>query len=869
LSGVPPQIAESLPRAGAVHAVIARLGPGAGLGRASSSAAGEDSVCVHCGLPAPSGRRFCCLGCAAAFETIQTLGLGRYYRQRVLDPALRPPRPDITPRLDLARHVATRADGTHELALAIDGLQCGACVWLIESVLAQEAAVQTGRVNMTTRRLRLVWRGAAEDAERLVGRIEALGYRLVPFDTAALATSSDQTGRALLCALAVAGFAAGNVMLISIGIWAGEGAGWLHDMGPATRDLLHWVSALIALPAIAYAGRPFFISAITALRHGRTNMDVPISLGVVLVTGMSLAQTIAGGEYTYFDSAAALLFFLLIGRVLDHRARGQARATAEQLLTLRGTDVSVLAPDGSVMQRAQHTVVPGDRILVGLGERIGADGTVEHGASSLDASLVTGESLPVAAASGTAVFAGTLNLGAPLTVRATACGDGTLLADCVRLIEAAESRRFRYVVLADRVARRYAPAVHLTALATFAWWFFVAGAGAEQALLTASAVLIVTCPCAVALAVPAVQVIATSRLLRAGVLLKSATALERLTAVDTVVFDKTGTLTRPTLGLAHDADPQALAIAASLAVHSRHPLARALLDAAGPVAPAEGVTEHAGQGLSAGGVRLGSRRFCEAAERSRIGMIGGIGMIGMITVPPPLVGGGQGEGGLLSPASPTSPAPPTSSISSSTSSIASAASPELWLTRPDQPLVRFAFVETLRPDAVAIIGALQSRGLTVRIISGDHPGSVANIAAALGVADWQAECTPPRKVAAIEALRASGRTVLMVGDGLNDGPSLAAANVSASPATAADISQTVADAVFQGDGLQPIALLLSTARRARAVMRGNLTLALGYNALMVPLAVAGFVTPWLAAAAMSSSSLLVMANSLRLRGDRA
>jgi P-type Cu2+ transporter len=579
-----------------------------------TGAAGEVSNCLHCGLGCAAGRRFCCAGCAAAFETIQGLGLGQYYRQRLLDPALRAPRPEVTERPALARYIVARDDGGYELTLAIDGLQCGACVWLIESVLGREAAVEVGRVNMTTRRLRLVWRGAAEDAERLVALIEQLGYRLAPFDSAMLGAAQERSGRALLRALAVAGFAAGNVMLISIGIWAGDRAGLLDDMGPATRSLLHWVSALIALPAIAYAGMPFFASAAAALRHARTNMDVPVSVGVLLVTGLSLAQTMAGGEHTYFDSAVTLLFFLLIGRLLDHRARGQARATAEQLLTLRTADVGVLGADGSVTRRAQHSVVPGELVLAGMGERIGIDGVVVGGTSLLDASLVTGESLPVAAGAGTLVFAGTLNLGAPLTLRVTAAGEATLLADCVRLIEAAEARRGRFVVLADRVARRYAPAVHGTALATFAWWFFVAGAGVTQALLTASAVLIVTCPCALALAVPAVQVIATSRLFRAGVLLKSATALERLAAVDTVVFDKTGTLTEPLLGVSSGVDREALLVAAPLAANSRHPLARALVAAAGSVAPTEGVTEHAGAGLCAGDVRLGSRAFCGVTE---------------------------------------------------------------------------------------------------------------------------------------------------------------------------------------------------------------------------------------------------------------
>jgi Cu2+-exporting ATPase len=780
-----------------------------------SAPAPTPSTCLHCNLPTARGRRFCCPGCAAAYETIQTLGLGRYYAQRILDPTLRALRPEPAERRDLSRFTATHSDGTHELILAIDGLQCGACVWLIESVLAGQPGLLAGRVNMTTRRLRLVWRGAADRAVSLVDTIESLGYRLVPFDAASLAAASDSTDRALIRALAVAGFAAGNVMLLSIGIWAGEVGGLLHDMGPATRDLLHWFSALIAMPAIAYAGMPFFKSAAAALRQLRTNMDVPISLGVILVTGMSLVQTTQGGAHTYFDSAITLLFFLLIGRVLDHRARGQARATAEQLLTLRTSDVAVMRSDGSTERRRQHVIVPGDEILVGLGERIGVDGVVERGTSLLDASLVTGESLPTAAAPGSQVFAGTLNLGMPLTIRATATGNGTLLAECARLIEAAEARRSGFVVLADRVARRYAPAVHITALLTFLWWYLAAGVSISQALLTAAAVLIITCPCALALAVPMVQVIATGRLFRSGMLLKSPTALERLANVDTVVFDKTGTLTEPTMPLViePDRDQAALRVAASLAAGSRHPLARSLLAASGPVAVADDLIEHAGQGLQAGDVRLGSREFAASCTDYR-----------------------EAEG------------------------------PELWLARPGQQPVCFRFAETLRRDALETVARLRSLGLDLRLLSGDHATAVAPIAAALGIEHWQAEHTPVQKVAVVEALARSGRKVLMVGDGLNDSPSLAAASVSASPASAADISQTVADVVFQGNLLAPVATLIEVARRARSVMRQNLALSIGYNSLMVPLAVAGFVTPWLAAAAMSSSSLLVMANSFRLRG---
>ncbi len=766
--------------------------------------------CRHCGEPCAGGDAFCCSGCAAAFQTISGLGLDDYYQRRQLDPALRAPRPDVAERHDILRCIISRPDGALELNLTVDGVQCGACVWLIEQVLQREPGVEQARINMTTCRLRLVWRGEASEADRLVGVVERLGYRLVPFNAGRQQHETDRTERALIRALAVAGFAAGNVMLLSIGIWAGLSEG----MGPATRSLLHWVSALISLPAIAYAGLPFFRSAWAALRHGRTNMDVPISVGVLLVSAMSLSETIQGGSHTYFDSAVTLLFFLLIGRVLDHRARGLARATAERLLALRDGDVAVLQPDGTVRRMAVQSVAQGDVVLVGMGERVGVDGVIETGAAMLDPALVTGESLPERAGPGGLVFAGMVNLGDAITMRATATGEGTLLAEMARLIEAAEGKRGRFVVLADRVARRYAPAVHLCATLTFLFWVFVMHMPAGEALLIACAVLIITCPCALALAVPAAQVIATGALFSTGTLLKSATALERLAEIDTVVFDKTGTLSEAELALVGTPDTASLGLAASLAASSRHPLARALVAASGRMAPAAGVIEHPGQGLNLmgadGEIRLGSRDFCaveaEADDHA-----------------------------------------------------------ELWLRVPGQQPVRFAFAEAYRSDAAATVAALMGMGLRIHLLSGDREAPVRRAAAALGIANWQARCLPADKMALVEALGAAGHRVLMVGDGLNDGPCLAAAHVSMSPATAAEISQTVADLVFQGRKLAPVVAAIGMARRARLVMRQNLVLAIGYNVLVVPVAAAGYVTPWLAAAAMSLSSLLVMGNSLRLR----
>jgi len=699
----------------------------------------------------------------------------------------------------------------------VEGLHCAACVWLIETLLRRQPGVVTARVNMTTRRLVLVWTDAVAEVNALIAPVTRIGYRLVPYDPARLDAQTQKHEKELLRCMAVAGFAAGNIMLLSVSVWSGV------DMGPNTRDLFHWLSALIAFPTIAYSLRPFARSAFSAIRAGRTNMDVPITLAVCLAAVMSLWETARSGQHAYFDASVMLLFFLLIGRYMDSRARGRARSAAEHLLSLGAQAVTVLRADGTRALLPPRQVEAGMTVLVAAGERIGVDGTISDGVSDLDTSLITGESVPQAVRPGDGVFAGTLNLSGPLRLHVAAVGEGTLLAEIVRMMEVAEQGRARYVALADRVARLYSPVVHLMALITFLGWTVVGGMDWQPALLIAVAVLIITCPCAIALAVPVVQVIATGRLLRRGILLKSATALERMIDIDTVVFDKTGTLTmgHPVLdrtsGSWSDAD---LRLAAGMAVSSRHPLARAI--AGVTVAPVmDGVEEIPGQGLRAvttdGEIRLGSRSFCNAEG---------------IDVPP-------------------------------------ASGPELWLARPDHAPVRFTFSDSPRPDAAEVVATLRRRGLHVELLSGDRTPAVQAVAEALGITRWAAECTPEAKCARLAELRREGRKVLMVGDGLNDAPALAAADVSVSPSTAVDVSQTAADVVFQGHKLGPVVEVLTVARKADRLVRQNFALSLIYNVFTVPLAVAGFVTPLIAAVAMSTSSVVVIVNALRLSGRQA
>ncbi|CAA7611489.1 Nitrogen fixation protein FixI [Candidatus Terasakiella magnetica] len=777
------------------------------------------SVCRHCGgaIPESLAGEFCCRGCEGAFRLLQGLGLEQYYLRRSVDPKARPLRPDEDALQihDFSAHVTVDDTGEASLHLMVEGLHCGACIWLIESLLNKQPGVTWARVNMTTRRLVLRWRQDAARPGDILAPVLAVGYRLVPYDPERLGAETQRQEKELLRALAVAGFAASNVMLLSVSVWAGH----FSYMGPHTRGLMHWVSALVALPAVAWCIRPFARSAVSALRAGRTNMDVPISIGVTLACLMSLWETIHGGEYAYFDSAITLLFFLLIGRYLDSRARGRARSTVEHLLALDAVAVTVLDEDGSQRLMPPHKVAAGAKVLVAAGERIGVDGTIVGGASDVDTSLITGESVPVAVAVGAQVFAGTINLSAPLRLVVAAVGERTLLAEIVRMMEVAEQGRARYVALADRVSRWYAPVVHLAALLTFSGWTLFGDAPWQMALLYAVAVLIITCPCALALAVPVVQVIASGRLLRQGILVKSATALERFADADTVVFDKTGTLTlgKPQLVASGDWAESDLVLAASLARASRHPLARALVKAAPASQLADDVAEIPGMGLeiAARGIRLGSRTFIGIADD----------------------GAAQG--------------------------------PEMWLSRPGAAPLRFAFTDAPRPDAAQLVADLKAMGLAVELLSGDRAVTAGQVAADLGITEWRAGCTPGEKCARLAELAGMGRKVLMIGDGLNDAPALAAAHVSMSPSSAVDISQTVADVVFQGERLEPVTETLHVARKSRLLVRQNFILALGYNIFTVPLAVAGFVTPLIAAIAMSTSSLVVIGNALRLsRGRR-
>lgn len=694
------------------------------------------------------------------------------------------------------------------IVLSLPSIHCAACISGVERILTATEGVKGARVNLTLKRAQIE---AASDvtADELIGVLERAGYEAHELDTTALrATDTDKAGRDLLMRLAVSFFAAMNIMLLSVAVWSGAD-------GP-TRDMFHWISAAIALPTIAFSAQPFFKHAWTALRAGRLNMDVPISLAIALAVATSLWETSLSGEHAYFDAAITLTFFLLAGRYLDHRTRAAARSAAEELAALEVPRVWRVTDTGEE-QIAMSELIVGDLIRVRPGGRMPVDGEIVEGQSELDRSLLTGETRPIYAGVGSPVSAGEVNLTGPLTIRASAVGRDTSLHRMADLVAIAESGRSRYTSLADKAAKLYAPGVHiLSALAFLGWYFYTFDL--RTALNIAAAVLIITCPCALGLAVPAVTTAASGRLFRKGLLIKDATALERMAQVDTVVFDKTGTLTAGTPEVVNlgDHSRRDLGITLALADGSSHPLsqslAKAIRDAGVAAAKVTNLSEVPGHGTE--GTWMG--------QTVRLGRAA-------------WVGGGE------------------------------SAETCAWLRVGDTVADPFRFADQIRDGAEALVTKLQDDGYEVILMSGDTTPAVEAFAARLGIAKWVAEALPQDKAARIAQLSDSGKHVLMVGDGLNDTAALAGAHASISPATALDAARVASDVVLLGKSLEPIADALSTSRVAIKRIRQNFTIATWYNIIAVPLAVAGLCSPLIAALAMSTSSITVSLNALRLK----
>lgn len=673
-------------------------------------------------------------------------------------------------------------------------IHCAACIGKIERELAGVIGVQSVRVNLSLKRLSVT---GPVTSERILASLDALGFEAYPLDGAALNRARDDVGRALLTRMAVAGFAMMNVMLLSVAVWSGA--------ADATRDLFHLISAVIAIPVVAYSAQPFFQNAWAALRVKRLNMDVPISLAIILAAGMSLYETLQSGDHAYFDAALSLTFFLLIGRYMDHRTRSAARSAARELTALEVHTAERLV--GTVAQTVSVSELRvGDTVIVPTGARVPADGTLLSDTALMDRSFLTGESAAINLGAGDSVQAGEINIAEPLHLRATAVGEDTSLRRMAALVETAENARNSYTALADRAAQIYAPAVHLLALVAFAGWVTATG-DIRHALNIAIAVLIITCPCALGLAVPAVSTAAISRLFSAGFLVKHATALERLAEVTHIVFDKTGTLTLPAIALPDAMTEVEKSVAKSLAQASHHPLSRALVNAVDTTAPAkvEDIREVAGQGIEGlyqgETVRLGRGPWLDA-DFSGLGLR--IGDLSALQIESP---------------------------------------------------------ETVREGVREALGALD---LPCEVVTGDAPAPAGRLAKQLNI-KVTPDSRPEDKLHRLEELAAAGERVLMIGDGLNDTAALAAAHAAIAPATALEASRSAADIVVLKESFADLPLVLSVARATRSLSQQNFAIAAVYNFIAVPIALAGYATPLAAALAMSISSITVLLNSQRMR----
>ncbi len=769
--------------------------------------------CLHCGLINKNPEeKFCCKGCGFAYQIINNLGLQNYYQSRLLNSQVKALKPEENQQIDISEFALPTDKNSFSINLMIEGLHCAACVWLIENVLKKQPSVTKARINMTSKRLYLEWSGDKNIGNDLVKLIFNLGYRLVPFDAEFLLASEKKYDGSMLKALAVAGFATGNVMLISVALWANNSL----QMGVATRNLLYWVSALIALPAIVYSGRIFVISAFDSLKAKRMNMDVPIAVAIFLASIISIFEAINKGEHAYFDSVIMLIFFLLIGRYLDFSARRKAFSITGDLMMLSGISATIIL-DGKHKVIASKDLQKDMILSVAMGERIAADGLIIKGEGEIDTSVITGESLPKKYVIGNEVFAGMVNIGDALQVRITKAREETLLAKIVAMVEQIETGKNYYTKIADVVAKYYTPIVHLIALITFAIWCFVFGIGWHHALLNAAAVLIITCPCALALAVPVVQIVAAGRLLKQGILIKNSEALEKLNKVDTIVFDKTGTLTvgKPKL-VANDqiVGEKILQLSASMAAASKHILSQALVqNFKGEILNLE-VKEIAGMGLIANyngeEMRLGNTRHCQQTIEVK-------------------------DDDSLS---------------------------KIYFKYQNQITI-FTFQDQLRSDAEAVIKQLKNYNLI--LLSGDKKSVVEATTKQLGIKEYYFEKTPDQKLEILKKLKAANKNILMVGDGINDAPSLMLADVSISPSSASDISKNIADIIFQNEKLQPILEAIHTAKKSNQIIKQNLGFALFYNLIAVPFAMMGFVVPLFAALAMSSSSIVVVLNALRIK----
>lgn len=751
------------------------------------------------------------------------MGLGKYYQLKSSDIGYI--KPELNQEINIEKFATKNSDNSYEIFVNIQGIHCGACIWLIETILKKDPNIISSRINLTQKTLFLKWRNKLDNFYQIIDKITKIGYKILPIDKEIIAQNQNQEDKSLLLSLAIAGFGAGNLMLLSFGLWFSSH----YDMGFYTRNLLHFFSAIIAIPVIIYAGRPFFRSAIKSIKAGYPNMDLVISVAIILTTIASLIKTFKGDWHIYFDSAVMLIFFLLIGKYLEQKIRRKAFNIANEFMMLNSNYGRVLI--NNKIQTLPTSQLKKDMILIiASGEKISADGIIIEGESEIDNSLINGESKPKLAKINDNVYAGTINLGSPIKVLITKNQSDSILSQIIKLTQKIDNNKNKYIKISDKLAKLYIPISHLLAFATFIIWYCHKN-NLDQAFNNAIAVLIITCPCALALAIPIVQTILTSKMLKKGIIIKSGNIIEQLPKIDTIIFDKTGTLTqgKPVLqdifeiknnklvNLSKQKKDKLLKIAASLCQNSRHPIAQSILNEYKGNFYNIKTTEIKGQGLKAklknDQIFLGKAEFCKINDKLYQDL--------------------DKKGNLNS-----------------------------YLRYQNSQLL-FIFDDQLKDDAKKIIKILQ-KNKKVILLSGDNEENVKKISKSLKINRFYYDHDPVKKADFLKTLPKDEKFI-MVGDGINDALSLQMADISISFNNASDIAQSISDIIIQGDKLNPISQIISSSTKSVKIMKQNLSLSLLYNIIAVPFAMAGFIIPLFAALAMSSSSIIVTLNSLRTK----
>lgn len=786
----------------------------------------EEKKCKHCELKIldknmiASG--FCCVGCENAYKIINEFGFKNYYDVRINQKDVRNLKPEDE-IIDFENFVKEKENNVFEIFLAIDGLHCGACVWLIESILRKQENVIFARVNLTSKYLKLRFTGARKDGQKLIELISKIGYKLFPFDEKILAQKDKIYNDDLIKSLAVAGFGAGNIMLFSIAVWFYDAS----ETGEKMRDFLHLFSSLIALPCIIYSSRIFFYSAFKAIKARRSNMDITISVAILLTCITSLVQSLRSAHHVYFDSAMMLCFFLLIGRYLDFKARKKSFDASLEFSFLNANYARILEGKTSKII-ASKDVKEGMILIVSLGEKISADGILLDENCEIDNSIISGESLPKEVKKGQEIFAGAINLSSSVKILVTQNQEKSLISKIKEIIEESQNHKNKYVKIADNLSSYYTPVVHILAFLTFVFWYFFKNSGFEIAILNAISTLIITCPCALALAVPITQSLTISSLLKKAVLLKSGEALEKINKIDICIFDKTGSLTfgKPKITdfkclnreLTKDEEEFYLKLASSISLKSKHPIAKTLANFYDKEIFDIEVFEEKGSGLKAfyqsKEAKIGKIDFVDFSNKNLIEKI---------------------------------------DISKQ----------KVFLSYNDDLLV-FYLEDVVKDDAFEVVKKLKSIFKNIILLSGDEKNIVEKIASQLEIQDYFYEKNPIQKAEIIKDLQEKNYKIMMIGDGINDTASLSLADISISFLNGANIAQNKSDIIIQNQKLTPIFSFITIAKKSLKLIKQNLALALIYNIFAIPFAFFGFVTPLFAALAMSLSSLVVVLNSLRI-----